>query len=333
MEKRNKKLLVGISPFPPLVMKRDNNYVGFEIDLWKKIAKELRLDFSYLEYGFTDIVPALTENKIDVALGGIAMTEEREKIIDFSHSIFDSGLRLIVSNKIRPSISGVVKGLFKKEVFNALIVLLIFIFISANIIWLAEKNSNGRLSGPYIPAIFNSLWWGITTIATIGYGDYTPITLLGRLLAAMIILTGITVFSVYIVQFSSIVTLSKLKTSISNNKDIKGKKVATLSGSTSEKVLKEMDAFPVLTSNIEESYEKLSKNEVQAVLYDEPALIYYMSKEGKNNFEFVGDVLQKQSYAIALKPKSKLREKINRIILKIQETGEYELLRKKWLRE
>jgi voltage-gated potassium channel len=48
------------------------------------------------------------------------------------------------------------------------------------------------------PQVFSSvghtLWWGITTLTTTGYGDVVPITPLGRLLAGGIMISGIVVF-------------------------------------------------------------------------------------------------------------------------------------------
>ena len=46
----NKSLNISVAIFEPLVMKADNRYIGFEIDLWEQIAKELKLDYTYSEY-------------------------------------------------------------------------------------------------------------------------------------------------------------------------------------------------------------------------------------------------------------------------------------------
>jgi voltage-gated potassium channel len=40
------------------------------------------------------------------------------------------------------------------------------------------------------------LWWAITTMTTVGYGDYAPITLEGRAVAVVLMLVGIAVLSV-----------------------------------------------------------------------------------------------------------------------------------------
>lgn len=326
----NEDIKVGVSLFSPLVMKTAGTYAGFEIELWEKIAAELKLKFSYAEYDFKNLLDAVKENKIDAALAGITLTEEREKVIDFSHSTFESGLRTIVSNKTKISFSALLKSIFTKEIMNILIALLVFILISAHVVWFAERNGGGTLSGPYIPSIFNALWWAIVTVATIGYGDYTPVTLLGRFFASIAILSGLAIFGLYIAQISSVITLRRLKSDISSSKDLEGKTVATREGTTSESFLRAIGALVMPVSNIEEAFRKLEHEQVQAVVFDDPVLLYYVAHEGKGKARVIGEVFNKQSYGIALKRGSDIRENINRTILQLHDSGEYNALYKKW---
>ena len=41
------------------------------------------------------------------------------------------------------------------------------------------------------PSLGSALWWAIQTTTTVGYGDHTPTTAPGRLLAALVMLFGI----------------------------------------------------------------------------------------------------------------------------------------------
>jgi glutamine transport system substrate-binding protein len=47
---------------------------------------------------FNGIIPALQTGNVDIAIAGITITEEREKIVDFSDPYYDSGLRILVRN-------------------------------------------------------------------------------------------------------------------------------------------------------------------------------------------------------------------------------------------
>src|SRR4051812_31564353 len=41
------------------------------------------------------------------------------------------------------------------------------------------------------PNIGRSLWWSLQTVTTVGYGDVTPHTVVGRVIAAVVMLEGI----------------------------------------------------------------------------------------------------------------------------------------------
>jgi voltage-gated potassium channel len=41
----------------------------------------------------------------------------------------------------------------------------------------------------------DALWWAIATVTTVGYGDFYPVTWEGRLIAALLMITGVGVFS------------------------------------------------------------------------------------------------------------------------------------------
>ena len=60
------------------------------------------------------------------------------------------------------------------------------VLFSATAIHIAERAAQPENFGS-IPA---AMWWAIVTITTVGYGDVTPITLAGRIIASMTMVTG-----------------------------------------------------------------------------------------------------------------------------------------------
>lgn len=94
-----KKLIVATdTAFVPFEFKQGDKYVGFDVDLWDAIAKELKLDYTLKPMDFSGIIPALQTRNIDLALAGITITDERKKAIEFSDGYYKSGLLVMVRN-------------------------------------------------------------------------------------------------------------------------------------------------------------------------------------------------------------------------------------------
>jgi voltage-gated potassium channel len=54
-------------------------------------------------------------------------------------------------------------------------------------VYLAEHKHQGA----NITNLGDALWWAVVTITTVGYGEYYPITLVGRLIALAVMFSGI----------------------------------------------------------------------------------------------------------------------------------------------
>ncbi|WP_337018599.1 potassium channel family protein [Oceanobacillus massiliensis] len=53
------------------------------------------------------------------------------------------------------------------------------------------------------PSIFDGIWWAFVTGATVGYGDYVPLTATGRIIGILLILTGGGLLAFYITSLSA----------------------------------------------------------------------------------------------------------------------------------
>jgi voltage-gated potassium channel len=63
----------------------------------------------------------------------------------------------------------------------------LLIFVAALAVLDAERSAPGAT----ITTFGNALWWAFVTITTVGYGDFSPITITGRLIAGALMLGGV----------------------------------------------------------------------------------------------------------------------------------------------
>ena len=55
----------------------------------------------------------------------------------------------------------------------------------------AERSGPGQIKN-----FGDAVWWSVTTITTVGYGDFVPVTFIGRLIAVLLMVGGISLIGV-----------------------------------------------------------------------------------------------------------------------------------------
>lgn len=81
----------------------------------------------------------------------------------------------------------------RNALLSVLLGFCIVLLLAASLAYLLERNAQPDVFGS-IPA---ALWWAIVTLTTTGYGDVTPATPLGRMLAGFVMVSGILVFALW----------------------------------------------------------------------------------------------------------------------------------------
>ncbi|HLU02532.1 MAG TPA: transporter substrate-binding domain-containing protein [Advenella sp.] len=84
--------------FLPFEFRENGKYVGFDIDLLDLITHEMGASYSLLPMDFSNIFANLTAGKVDMAIAGITITQDRERSVDFSDPYFRSDISLVVAN-------------------------------------------------------------------------------------------------------------------------------------------------------------------------------------------------------------------------------------------
>jgi voltage-gated potassium channel len=76
-----------------------------------------------------------------------------------------------------------------RVIINAGAFVVMFIYV----ISLAELNAERGAPDANIVTFGDSVWWACVTMATVGYGDYFPVTPLGRILAVLLMVGGVVI--------------------------------------------------------------------------------------------------------------------------------------------
>ena len=66
-------------------------------------------------------------------------------------------------------------------------IVIVVVLGSAFLMWRVEGTSDGAT----ITSFRRAVWWAVVTTTTVGYGDYTPVTPIGRAIAIVLMILGI----------------------------------------------------------------------------------------------------------------------------------------------
>lgn len=89
-------------------------------------------------------------------------------------------------------------GLFRQPIFIVItFVGNLVILGSAGTLYFLEFGTN-----PHITSFLDTIWWAVSTVTTVGYGDVIPVTQAGRVLGIFTMISGISLFWSYTALFA-----------------------------------------------------------------------------------------------------------------------------------
>ncbi len=106
------EIKVGMSTFVPWAMKdKQGKLIGFEIDVAKRLAKDMGVKVKFIPTKWSGIIPALLTGKYDVIIGGMGIIPKRNLKVNFTIPYEYSGMSIVASKKKA-------KGFNSLEAFN-----------------------------------------------------------------------------------------------------------------------------------------------------------------------------------------------------------------------
>lgn len=326
-------LKVAIKSSPPFsIQTAQGNWQGISVELWDDIAKQLNLEYEWVV--IEDIQAQfnqLQQGQIDVAVGALTMTADREHLIDFSHTFYSTGLG-IAAQKKQNSIVAILQQLMSWQFLRAVGVLLSVLLAVGLLIWLLEHKKNAaQFGGGVRQGIGSGLWWSAVTMTTVGYGDKAPITFFGRSLATVWMFVSIVTISGFTAAIASAFTMNQLNGLVAGEQDLPYIRVATVKNSTADAYLRDAGIIRRSVDNAVEGLTALANNQFDALVYDAPLLEYQILQNQFDQLQVLPKTFFRQNYAFALRPNFAHREAINRALLTFVQQDEWDYLLKKYL--
>ncbi len=333
---------VGVGDENRFVMRNDDgSYTGFEIELWKEIAKQLNIQYEFQDVKlFPMLLEDLKTDKVDFGLWMMTIDRARSEYVRFTYPYFVSSLAILTPAKGH-TFGILIRPIFKPMVLRLILTIFIIMFIFGNVLWVTEQGPNSIISKKYFPGIFQAMWCTFAIQSTIGFGDIIPRRWIARLLSIPIWICGLLLVAVITAQLLTNYTSEIYHSPIRDYRDLSGKVVASVAGTSAVETIDTLGVKKLITvpheNDLEALYPRLESGEIDAIVFDYTYLFDLkdtLKKKGKNPF-LVSDRFHQQFYAIAMNKKladanPELFEKINLKILELSDNGFIHQLHLKW---
>ncbi len=220
----------------------DGLYVGASVDLWRRVAEHLNWQYQLtLVPQMGDLLSGLEDGSYDVAIGAVTITPERLARVDFSYPTHRSGVAAAFTRRTGADAALHQYGAAVGELGPLLIALLVFLTVTGVLMWAFErspwKNHDKSGSQASVASWHEGIYWAVVTMTTVGYGDKTPQTHLGRGLAVVSMLGSVVLVSLLTTNLVARMTANQVEGTAIRVSDLAGKRLAAVSDSSGAEYL------------------------------------------------------------------------------------------------
>ena len=327
------KLVVGTLDVPPFAMKNpDGRWEGLGIDLWRAAATEMGVPFDIHEFNSVEAISnAIEKNEVDI-VPVVIVSAAYEALVDYTNHYYRSGLAIAVSADGTGTGWWSVVERFVSRPFLVVIGSLFLLWVIAGaLVWLFERRGNGDMFGEDpVQGLGHGIWWAAVTMTTVGYGDKAPRTFGGRIVAIVWMFASIIVISSFTAAITTSLTVSQLSGKVRGLNDLPNVRVGSMAQTVAQNWLKNRGIATLPFINDRDGLQALVDSKIDAFVHDESILTYLAKTQFAGQVDVLPETFDNYYLSMAIPPDSRLREPLNRAILKFMDTNAWDRMVKQY---
>lgn len=309
-------LRVGVYQTPPFAIKNGNDWDGIGVHLWREVARDLNLDYLLQEIEQDKVIEQVQDGTVDVAITAIATASDEQRV-DFTHSYYTTSLG--VAERPQRSLLEIVQAVLSPRFLQIALWLSVIFIIIGVLAWAFERNSNDEFEKSPVRGIWTGFWWAGVTMSTIGYGDKTPKTVPGRILALLWMLVAMGITATLTASITSVLAVDSPLQAAQSPQDWWQMKVGSVSDTESAEYLQQERIKFQSFSKPLDGLRAVQKGDVDMFVYSAAPLRYVNRESLKGTLNVQATDIQARRYAFALPEDHELYDVLNQNIL--QELG------------
>lgn len=328
-----KPLRVGVTPIASIVDWKSDRPDGAMLSIWEDLTRRIGVETDYVRIDtISELMKAVQDGTIDVALGPLAITEERERSLDLTHPVFHSGMRIAVRQRNDGGLLQAARSMLSWQLLQLLGGVLALALVSGHLLWWFEKGHNPQsFPAEYPRGMLEAMWWIASTIITGGCDDKHVDGPLGRTLAFAWMVGGIGLIAAFTSVLTATMTAERVTGMIHGPRDLSGRLVGVQRAAVTIGCVRQRGGFPQEYATLRDAIQALDLGLVEAVVGETETLSYIVGEVGRGRIRIVGPLFDEFDFGIALPNGSPIRESLNTAILRMREEGAINRIKERWI--
>jgi polar amino acid transport system substrate-binding protein len=328
-------LRIAVYDVPPYgYVDSDGSISGVSVDLWRRVAEQMERQFKLIPVSdMESILRGLEQGRFDAAVGAITITPEREERVDFSYPAHRSGVAVALRKETGLRLALMSYGAAVSELSFLILAMMTMLVLTGVAMWVVERPVRSGVQGSEssVATLRDGLYWAVVTMTTVGYGDKTPKTTIGRAVAIFWMLGSVVLVSLLSSSLVSRLTAERVESrDLAASIDLSGKKLAAVTQSSGAEYLDELHLRYKKFKDLPEALDSLASGQSNAVVNSVGALQYFIAKRYGKVLEIPQGLLAPAYMAVALPAHSPLKRPIDRALIKITSGAEWRMLEERY---
>ena len=267
-------LVVGYTEAPPFVHIAEGKLDGLNYRIWEALMAKESYPYKYTFFSYEELLQALENGTVDVAITPLSLTAAREAKFHFSTPYYAShGAVAVTVSSAWQKFGNSFRGLLNSNFLKGIFILILIIFIFGVVGWYFEWRKNTEHFRKGMPGIWDGVWWSAVTLTTVGYGDKAPKTFWGKIAALLLMFGGLVFVSGLTAGIASNIAVNEISNDFSALDHFKSIKVGTVANSQIHDYLKTHFFRDIETySSLEVGLQALARNDIKGLMFDEEIL-------------------------------------------------------------
>src|SRR3984885_12120562 len=320
-------LKVAVYDAPPYGhVEPDGSVDGVSVDLWRRVAESLGREYHLVPVAQMEaILQGLERKDYDVAIGAITITPARLARVDFSYPTHRSGAAVAVRQDTGPMAALASYNSVLGELAPLIALTFALLIVMGVAMWIAERPMQPHNHESVVDTLRDGVYWAVVTMTTVGYGDKTPKTTAGRVIAVVWMLASVALISILSTSIVSRMTAERVVGGLRvTEADLVGKRLAAVAHSSGAEYLDERPLRYTSFDDLAAAVTALRGGQADAVVNSIGTLQYLVSSARfKNTIRPPEAVLEPAYMAIALPLGSPLKKPLDQALVEITASQEW----------